>query len=180
MSPLGDSLGERTKPGERRLSSLEPAQRRVSAVTRQTETPERRKSAQSPSPPVPEQRQSLITEPQELGARPRMSASATPVSPAARKMSDQSESGSVLLKQSSWGSSRWVAGAGAKKTQETPGTPVSSSAETPGVGDKSVTSSSGNSFLRRKDLWERRSMSSPGEGDKQSLGWGSKERHHAG
>ena len=167
-------VGERTKSptsvtsGDRRLSSLEPAQRKVSSVTKQ-ETPERRKSSKSSSPPVPEQRQSLITDNQELGARPRTS---PPVTPAARKMSEVSDSGSVLLKQSSWGSSRWVAGAGVKKPQETPVTPTSSSAETP--GEKAVTSSSGNSFLRRKDLWERRSMSSPSDGDKAGHSWGSK------
>ena len=170
LSPMGEMTKSGTS-GERRLSSLDPGQRKVSSVNKH-ETPERRKSSKSSSPPVPEQRQSLITDNQELGARPRIStASSTPVTPAARKMSEVSDTGSVLLKQSSWGSSRWVAGAGVKKPQETPATPTSSS-ETP--GEKAVTSSSGNSFLRRKDLWERRSMSSPSDGEKAGHSWGSK------
>ena len=146
------------------IRTAEPVQRKVSSVS--LDTPERRISSSS-SPPVPEQRQSLITD-NVVGARPRLSSAAIKppaVTPAARKLSEQQDtsSGNVLLKQSSWGSSRWgPGGPGARKSSDTP------------TVSNVMTSSSGNSFLRRKDLWERRSMSNRGEGKPESRAWQSK------
>ena len=86
--------------------------------------------------------------PVSLGARPRS---------VTKARQEESEAG-VVLKQNSWTSRA--------KRQD--------SLES-NDSNNSTTSSTGgtNSFLRRKDLWERRSMNSPGE-DRASPGWGSR------
>ena len=86
--------------------------------------------------------------PVSLGARPRS---------VTKARQEESEAG-VVLKQNSWTSRA--------RRQD--------SLES-NDSNNSTTSSSGgtNSFLRRKDLWERRSMNSPGE-DRASPGWGSR------
>ena len=146
-------INERTKsPVEQRLSPVtDPVERKVIR-----DNPERRISS------TIEHRHSLICDNNvELGARPRQTGVTQAVNPAVRKPSDLD---SVVVKQSSWSASKWSSSGGATKTD----TVVVTNTEEP-----ATPTASGNSFMRRKDLWERRSMSNstPSGDEKPSPGW---------
>ena len=114
-------------------------------------------SSHSPSPPAPEQRRSVTSEPaaDQLGARPRdqTAAAGKQLSSSEQQLEGAAGSSCVVLKQSSWGSR--------VRRQETAGAAESADTSSAAAADTAAAtvSSSGNSFLRRKDLWERRSMS---------------------
>ena len=146
---------------ERTISPPACAGRRVSPAAggdrHLAPSPLSAESSHSPLPPAPEQRLSVPSDPaaDQHGARPRDQAAAAGKQLSSAEQQLEAVAGGsscVVLKQSSWGSR--------VRRQETAGAVESADTKSAAAADTAAgASSSGNSFLRRKDLWERRSMS---------------------